>query len=96
MMHSLPLYFIFSHATSNNHVIFYNDIHLQNAAWPRMVSEDRLHFPYFRKGMTTHSSTTGNNNGYQATLTGSGRTHNTNKTTFQVLSTEETQNLPVI
>ena len=68
---------------------------MQNAAWSRMVSEDRLHFPYFRKGVTRHS-TIDNNDGRQETLTGSGTTHDTNKTIFQVLSTGEKQNLPMI
>ena len=78
-----------------NHVIFYNDIRMQNAAWSRMVSEDRLHLPYFRKGVTTQS-TIDNNDGRQETLTGSGTTQDTNKTVFQVLSIGQKQNLPMI
>ena len=61
---------------------------MQNAAWSGVVSQDMLHFPYFCKGVTTHS-TIDNNDGHQVTLTGSGTTHDTNKTVFQVLSTEE-------
>ena len=64
-------------------------------AWSRMVSLYRMHFSYFRKSVTTHS-TRDNNDGRQETLTGSGTTHDTNKTIFQVLSTEEKQNPPVI
>ena len=78
-----------------NHVISYNDILQQNSAWSRMVSEDRLHFPYFRKDATTHS-TTDNNDERKEALAGSGTTHDTNKTIFQVLSTEQKQNLPMI
>ena len=59
-----------------------------------MVSEDRLHFPYFRKCVATHS-TVDNNHRLQETFTGSGTTYDTNKIIFQVLSTEEKQNLPV-
>ena len=77
------------------YVICYNDIRMQNAPWSRMVSEDRLHCPYFRKGATTHS-TIDNNDGSQETLTCSGTTHDTNKTIFQVLSTDKKQTLPVI
>ena len=68
---------------------------MQNAAWSRMVSKDRLHFPYFRKGVTTHS-TIDNNDGQQETVTGSGTTHDTNKTLFQVLSTVEKEKVPII
>ena len=39
-----------------NHVISYNNIRMQNAAWSRMVSENRLHFPDFHKDVTTHSA----------------------------------------
>ena len=68
---------------------------MQNAAWSRMVSEDRLHLTYFRKGVTTQS-TIDNNDGRQETLTGSGTTQDTNKTVFQVLSIGQKQNLPMI
>ena len=57
-----------------NHVISYSDIRMQNPAWSRMVSEDRLYFPYFRKSVITHS-TIYNNDGLQETLTGSGTRH---------------------
>ena len=77
------------------YVISYNDIHVQNAAWSRMVSEDRLHFLYFRKGVITHS-TIDNNDRRRETLTGSGTIHDTNKIIFQVLSTGQKQNLPRI
>ena len=59
-----------------------------------MVSGDRLHFPYFRKCVTTHN-VIDKNNGHQKTLTGPGTAHDTNKTIFQFLSTEENQSLPV-
>ena len=39
-----------------NPMISYQDILLQYAAWSRMISEDRLHFPYFRKGVTLNGS----------------------------------------
>ena len=77
-----------------NYVISYNNIHMLNAAWLRMVSEDRLHFPYFRKCVTTRNEID-KNNGHQETLTGPGTTHDTNKTIFRFLSTEENQSLPV-
>ena len=59
-----------------------------------MVSGDRLYFPYFHKCVTTHRAID-INNGRQETLTGPGTTHDTNKTIFQFLSTEEKQSLPV-
>ena len=68
---------------------------MQNAVWSTMILENRLNFPYFRKGMTTHS-TLADNDRRQETLTGFGTTDNTNKTIFQVLSTEEMQNLLVV
>ena len=70
-----------------NHVISYKNIRMQNVAWLRMVSEDRLHFPYFHKCVATHSAKD-NNNGRQESLTGPGTTRDTNKTNFQFLSTE--------
>ena len=66
-----------------NHVISFNDICMQNAAWLRMVSEDRLVFPYFHKCVITHSPID-NNNGRQKTLTGPGTTQDTNKTIFSI------------
>ena len=77
-----------------NYVVSYSNIFMQNAAWSRMVSEDRLHFPYFRKCVATHS-TVDNNHRLKETLTSSGTTYDTNKIIFQVLSTEEKQNLAV-
>ena len=77
-----------------NYVVSYSNIFMQNAAWSRMVSEDRLHFRYFHKCAATHS-TIDNNLGLQETLTGSGTTCDTNKTIFQALSTEGKQTLPV-
>ena len=68
---------------------------MQNATWSRMVLQDRMYFSYFRKGVTTHC-TVDNNDGHQETLTGSGTTQDTNKKIFQVLSTGERQNLPVV
>ena len=68
-----------------NHAISYDNICMQNAAWLRLVSEDRLHFLYICKCVTKHSTI--NNNGCKETLTGPGTTHNTNKTIFQFLST---------
>ena len=76
-------------------MISYNDNRMQNAAWSRMVSEHRLHFPYFLKSVIRHS-TIDNIDRCQETLTGSGTTHETNKTIFQVLPTEEKQNLSMI
>ena len=65
-----------------NYVISYNNIHMLNAAWLRMVSEDRLHFPYFHKCVTAHSAIDNNNNGHPETLTSPGTTYGTNKTIF--------------
>ena len=65
-----------------NHVISFNDICMQNAAWLRMVSEDRLHFPYFHKCVIMHSPI--DNSGRQKTLTGPGTTQDTNKTIFSI------------
>ena len=59
----------------------YNDVRMQNTACSRMVSKGRLHFSYFRKGVTTHS-TIDSNDGRQETLTGSGTTQDFNKTSF--------------
>ena len=64
-----------------NHVISYSNIHMQNAAWSRMVSEVRLHFPYFSK--CDNAQHMDNNHGRQETLTVSGTTHDINKTIFK-------------
>ena len=61
---------------------------MQNAAQPRMVSEDIPHFQYFGKGMTMQS-TIDDNGSHQETLMGSGKTRDTNKTFLKVLSKEE-------
>ena len=47
---------------------------MQNAAWSRMVSVDRLHISYLGNCVTTHS-TLDNKDGRQETLAGSGTTH---------------------
>ena len=78
-----------------NHVISYNDIRMQNTACSKMVSKDRLYFPCLRKSVTMYS-TVDINDGRQETLPGSGTTHDTSKTVFQVLPSEEGQNLPMI
>ena len=78
-----------------NHVISYNDIHMQNTACSKMVSKDRLYFPCLRKSVTMYS-TVDINDGRQETLPGSGTTHDTSKTVFQVLPSGEGQNLPMI
>ena len=70
-----------------NHVISYNDIRKQNPTWSRMVSEHKLHFPYFRKGVTTHGTI--DNGRSQETPSGSCTTHGTIKSIFHDLSTEE-------
>ena len=66
-----------------NHAISYNDIRIQNQAWARMVAAKGTQFPHLRKGVVTHS-TIDNNDGRQETVTGSGTTHDTNKTVFQI------------
>ena len=79
----------------SNHVISYNYIRIQNQSWSRMVANNPLHFPHFRKGVATHS-TIDNNDGRQETWTGSGTTHDTNKTLFRVPSNYELESIPVI
>ena len=54
-----------------------------------------FYYYYYLLGVTTHS-TIDNNDGRQETMTGSGTTHDTNKTIFQVLSIQEKENIPVI
>ena len=71
-----------------NHVISYNDIRLQNNAWAHMVSSRKDCYPSLRKGVVTHS-TLDNNDGRQETWTGTGTTHDTNKTLFQLPSKHE-------
>ena len=60
-----------------------------------MIQLQRTKFTTFRKGVMTHN-TIDNNDGRQDTLTGSGITHNTNKTIFQVPNTLEADTIPVI
>ena len=79
----------------SNHVISYNNILTQNKAWSKMVASNPLHFPTFRKGVSTHS-TIDNNDGSQETWTGKGTTHDTNKTLFQAPSKNEVEKIPVI
>ena len=79
----------------SNHVISYHDVRMQNAAWARMVSSRPLHYPEFRKGITTHS-TLDNNDGRQDTCTGTGTTHDTNKTLFQIVDKTEKETVPII
>ena len=55
---------------------------LQNSAWAKMVQLQRTKFASFRQGVMTHS-TIDNNDGRQDTNTGSGTTHDTNKTIFK-------------
>ena len=71
-----------------NHAISYQDIRMQNMAWSRMVSLRKLLLSSMRKGVTTHS-TLDNNDGRQETITGAGTTHDTNKTLFQLPTSEE-------
>ncbi len=77
-----------------NHVSSYRDIRLQNMAWATMTSTKTSLFDSLRKGVVTHS-TMDNNDGRQETVTGSGTTHDTNKTIFQ-LPTEEDLAIPLI
>ena len=73
-----------------NHSASYTAIRLQNQAWARMVITGGCLYPNMRKGVVCHS-TLDNNDGRQNTLTGSGTTHDTNVTLFQIPSmTEET------
>eukprot|EP00112_Aurelia_sp_Birch-Aquarium-sp1_P023401 Seg6964.2 transcript_id=Seg6964.2/GoldUCD/mRNA.D3Y31 product="hypothetical protein" protein_id=Seg6964.2/GoldUCD/D3Y31 len=78
-----------------NHAISYRDIRMQNLAWSRMVSSRQLLLSNMRKGVTTHS-TLDNNDGRQETLTGTGTTHDTNKTLFQLPTSEEKEAIPTI
>ena len=77
-----------------NHVISYRDIRMQNAAWARMVSQRPTPASSLRRGVVTHSSID-NNDGRQDTITGTGTTHDTNATLFQLPSKEE-EFLPTI
>ena len=78
-----------------NHLISYNDIRIQNTACSKMVSKDRLYFPYLCEGVATYS-TKDISDGRQETLPGSNTTHGTSKTIFQVLSSDKEQDLPMI
>ena len=53
-----------------------------------MVASESLFFPSFRKGVTNHS-TIDNKDGQQKTMTGSGTTHDTNITMFQLPTKKE-------
>ena len=77
-----------------NHTISYNAIRKQNEAWARMVSNKPYCASSFRKGVTTHS-TIDNNDGKQETIDGTGTTHDTNITMFQ-LPTDDELLLPTI
>ena len=77
-----------------NHSLSYNAIRLQNEAWARMITDKSYCASSFRKGVTTHS-TMDNNDGKQETIDGTGTTHDTNITMFQ-LPTEEEMLLPTI
>ena len=77
-----------------NHTLSYNAVRLQNEAWARMITNKTYCAASFRKGVTTHS-TMDNNDGKQETVDGSGTTHDTNITMFQLPSTEEVA-LPTI
>ena len=74
------------------HVISYNNIYMQNGVWSRIVSEDRLHFPYLPKAC----STIDNNDGRQETLTGSDTTSDTSKTFFRILPVIGEQRRPLL
>ena len=76
------------------HNLSYKDILLQNSAWAKMIQLQRTKFTTCRKGVMTHSTI--DNNGRQDTHTGSGTTHATNKTIFQVPNTSEADTIPVI
>ena len=78
-----------------NHVISYDDICVQNGAWSRMVSSHSGYYLSLRKGVVTHSSLD-NNDGRQETMTGSGTTHDTNKTLFQLPTKKELEEVPKI
>ena len=77
-----------------NHSLSYNAIRLQNDAWARMITDKTYCASSFRKGVTTHS-TMDNNDGHQETIDGTGTTHDTNITMFQ-LPTEEEMLLPTV
>ena len=53
-----------------------------------MVASESSFIPSFRKGVTTHC-TIDNNDGRQETMTGSGTTHDTNITIFQLPTKKE-------
>ena len=53
-----------------------------------MVASESLFIPSFRKGVTTHSIID-NNDGRQETMTGSGTTHDTSITMFQLPTKNE-------
>lgn len=65
---------------------------MQNQAWSRMVASETSCIPSFYKGIATHS-TLDNNDGQQETMTGSGTTHDTNITMFQLPTKNEKEEL---
>ena len=60
-----------------------------------MVQLQRTNFASFRRGVMTHS-TIENNDGRQNANTGSGTTHVTNITIFNVPNTKELLTIPVV
>ena len=68
---------------------------MQNSAWAKKIRLQRTKFTTFRKGVMTQS-TIDYNDGGQDTHTGSGTTHDTNKTIFQVPNTLEAHTISVI
>ena len=78
----------------SNHVISYSNIGKQNQAWARMVTGKKAEISHLRKGVVTHS-TIDNNDGKQETASGSGTSHDTNKTLFQVQTKKQLSQLTV-
>ena len=79
----------------SNHVAPYKTLQKHNANWANLNGRRISLFPNMRKGVSTHS-TVDNNDGKQETLTGSGTTHDTNQTLFQVPSLKQREEIPTI
>ena len=71
-----------------NHYLSYNAIRIQNEIWARLVTDKPYCASSFRRGVTTHS-TMDNNDGHQETVDGTGTTHDTNITMFQLPTADE-------
>ena len=76
-----------------NHAISYSKIRKQNKVWLATVTNRKSMFSNMRRGVVRHS-TMDNNDGRQESVTGSGTTHDTNQTIFQLPTEHERENFP--